>query len=61
MCARGNSRRQDGCDPANDSFRKSWLSEALTFGADYICIASLCSETCPEETVLSVRCRLKEM
>ena len=49
MCARGNSRRQDGCDPANDSFRKSWLSEALTFGAHYICNASLCRETCRDE------------
>ena len=53
MCPRGNSRRQDGCDSAIDRFRKSWVSEALTFGADYICIASLCSETCREEPCLA--------
>ena len=49
MLARGNSRRQDCGDSANDSFRKCCSSESLTFGVGYICTAFGCRETCGDE------------
>ena len=42
-------RGQNGCDSANDSFRRCRWSEALTFGAACICDA-FWREICPDST-----------
>ena len=61
MSALGNSRRQDGCDSANDSFRKSCVGivDLSECRLHLDCLAV--QRELPRRTVLSVRCRQKEM